>query len=85
MPPGILDQLQRILPLADSVEEEIVCEETAILEKIIPRMFNLMQTVVKYLCGYVKRGRLGRQSVSLDLANADGRREDERWGDEFEG
>jgi len=85
VPSDIFDQLQRILPLADSVEEEIVCEETAILEKTIPRMFNLMQTVVKFLCDYVKRGRLGRQSASLDLANADGHREDESWGDGFEG
>jgi hypothetical protein len=60
MPPGLFNQLQRILPLADSVEEEMVCEETAILEKTIPRMFEVMQTVVKFLCDYVKRGRLGR-------------------------
>jgi len=85
MPSGLFDQLQRILPLADSVEEEIVCEETTILKKTIPQMFNLMQTVVEFLCDYVKRGRLGRRSVSLDSADADGRREDESWGDEFEG
>lgn len=61
MPSALFDQLQRILPFADSVEEEIVCEETGILEKIIPRMFEVIQTVVKYLCHYVKRGRLGGQ------------------------
>ena len=61
MPSALFDQLQRILPFTDSVEEEIVCEETGILEKIIPRMFEVIQTVVKYLCHYVKRGRLGGQ------------------------
>jgi hypothetical protein len=43
IPSGLLDQLQRILPLADKVADEIVCEETEILEKIIPRMFEVME------------------------------------------
>jgi hypothetical protein len=36
MPSGLLDRLKRILPLANKVADEIVCEETDILEKIIP-------------------------------------------------
>ena len=67
MPSALFDQLQRILPFADSVEEEIVCEETAILERTIQRMFEVMQTVVKFLCDYVKRGRLGGQWLLQDL------------------
>ena len=43
MPSGLLDRLQRILPLADKVADEIVHQETEILEEIIPRMFEVMQ------------------------------------------
>ena len=45
--------------------DEIVCEETEILEKIIPRMFEVMENVAKFSCDYVKRGRFGRQSSFL--------------------
>jgi len=57
MPSALLDQLQRILPLAEKVAEEIVCEETEILEDIIPRMFEVMAMVSKFSCHYVRRGR----------------------------
>ena len=65
MPSGLLDRLQRILPLANMVADEIVCEETDILEKIIPRMFEVMHRVAKISCNYVRHGecllcRLGR-------------------------
>ena len=56
---GFFDRLQRILPLAGKVADEIVCEETEILEKVLPRMFEVMQTVAKFSCDYVKRGRFG--------------------------
>jgi len=35
-PLGLLDWLKRILPFADIIAEEIACEETDLLEKIIP-------------------------------------------------
>ena len=38
-----------------------MCEETDILEEVIPRMFKVMQRVAEYSCDYVRRGRLGRQ------------------------
>ena len=60
MPPSLLDSLQRILPMADKVADEIVSEETDILDKIIPRMFEAMQKIAKFLCDYVKRGRFSR-------------------------
>src|SRR5258706_2044638 len=63
MPSSLLDQLQRILPLADKVTDEIVCEETDILEKIMPRMFEVMQKIAKFLCDYVKRGHFSRRSL----------------------
>src|SRR5258706_4015756 len=63
MPSSLLDQLQRILPLADKVANDIVCEETEILEKIMPRMFEVMQRIAKFLCDYVKRGHLSRRSL----------------------
>jgi len=61
IPSGLYDRLQRILPLADKVAEEIVCEETEILVKTIPRMFAVMKRVAELSCDYVKRGRFGRQ------------------------
>ena len=59
MPSELLDRLQRILLFADKVVDEIVYEETGILEKTIPHMFEVMQKVAKFSCEYVKRGRLG--------------------------
>jgi hypothetical protein len=61
MPSDLLDRLERILLFADKVADEIVYEETEILEKTIPRMFKVMQNVAKYSCDYVKRGRFGGQ------------------------
>ena len=33
------------------------------MDKIMPRMFESMQKIAKFLCDYVKRGRFSRQSV----------------------
>jgi len=72
MPSEILDRLQRILFFADKVADEIVYEETEVLDKTIPRMFKVMGKVAKCSCDYVKRGRFGGQSaVILNFANAD--------------
>ena len=57
MPASLFDRLKRILPLADKVADEVVCEETDILEKVIPRMFEVMHRVAKFACDYVRRGR----------------------------
>ena len=59
VPLSLFDRLQRVAPLAKRVADEIVCEETDILEAIIPRMFKVMQRVAEYSCDYVRRGRLG--------------------------
>ena len=79
MPLDLLDRLQRILIFADKVADEIVYEETEILEKTIPRMFKVMQKVARCSCDYVKRGRFGRQWTCSNLAKADDRREDTEW------
>jgi hypothetical protein len=67
MPLDLFDRLQRILPLADKVTDEIICNETEILKNLIPRMFEVMQTAVKVSYDYVKRGRFGRQSSALAI------------------
>ena len=79
MPSDLLDRLKRILIFADKVADEIVYEETDMLEKTIPRMFKVMQKVANCSCDYVKRGRFGRQSAFLNFAIADDRREDDEW------
>ena len=56
---GLFNCLQRVLPLADTVTEDIVCEDTEILEKITLQMFEVMQSIATFSCGYVKRGRVG--------------------------
>ena len=60
MPLDLLDRLQRILVFADKVANDIVGEETEILEKTILEMFEVMQKVANLSCEYVKRGRFGR-------------------------
>lgn len=75
MPSDLLNRLQRILVFADKVADKVVCEETDILEKTIPRMYEVMYQVAELSCNYVKRGRLGRWLSFPDLAGADRRRE----------
>ena len=79
MPLALFDRLRRILLFADKVADEMVCKETEILEKTIPRMFEVMQTVAKFSCDYVKRGRFGKQSSFLDLESTNSRRENDGW------
>ena len=57
MPSGLCDRVQRILPLAKKVSDEIVSEETEILKELIPRIFKVMHRVAKLSCDYVKRGK----------------------------
>ena len=83
MPSDLFNRLQRVLPLVDKVADDIACEGTGILEEIVSRMFEVMQTTVKFSCDYVKRGRFGRQATFLDLADADDRREDQRRANSF--
>jgi len=54
MPSALLDRLQRILPLGTKVANDVVCEETEILEKVIQRMFEVMRMVAEFSCNYVK-------------------------------
>ena len=67
MPSALLDRLKHILPLANKIADEIVCEETDILEKIIPRMFEVMYRVAKLSCNYIRHGR----RLFLALTGAD--------------
>jgi len=57
MPSALLDRLQRILPLGKKVADDVVCEETEILEKAIQRMFEVMRRVAEFSCNYVKGNR----------------------------
>ena len=63
IPLNLFDRLGRVSPLVWMVADEIMCKETNILDEIIPRMFEVMQKVAEYACNYVRRGRLGRQSL----------------------
>ena len=85
MASDLIKRLECIVCLAEKVADEIVCEETEILGEIVPRMFEVMQTTVRILCDFVKRGRFGRQPCLVDLEYADRHRENERWPGEPEG
>jgi len=37
------------MPLADKVAIEIISEETEILDKIVPRMFDVMQKIANFV------------------------------------
>ena len=67
--------MQRVLPLAKKVADEIVSEETEILKELIPRMFGVMHRAAKLSCDYVKRC----EWSPLGLISADDRSENERW------
>ena len=64
--------------MADKVVDEIVCEEMETLEKIIPRMFEVMEKVAKFSCDYVKRGSFGGHLLLFNLTGAECR-ENSRW------
>jgi hypothetical protein len=64
IPSALLDRLQRVSLFADKVADEIVCKETELLEEIIPRMFEVMQTVARVSCDYVKCGRRSHSGFS---------------------
>jgi hypothetical protein len=81
MPSDLLDRLKRILVFADKVAEDIVGEETEILEKTIPEMFQVMQKVANFSCDYVKRGRFGMRSPFLDSSSTNESRENAEWAD----
>jgi hypothetical protein len=57
MPLGLLDRLNRMLTFGDTVMEEIVCEETDLLEEIIPRLFEVIRKTAEVSCDYVNPGR----------------------------
>ena len=57
MPLALLNRLQRIMPLADKVADEIDDKKTEILAKIIPQMYEVMHRVARFSCQYVKRGK----------------------------
>ena len=57
MPAGLLERLRGILLFADKVADEVVCEETEVLEKVIQRMLEVMDRVARFSCEYVRRSR----------------------------
>ena len=67
IPLGLFDRLQRLLPLAEKVADEAVCEETAHLEQMIVQMFEVMQRVAEYTRDYIRRGRFGSHRLSQIL------------------
>lgn len=66
MPADLLDQLQRILPLATTVADNVVCEEAEQLEEVSKKMFEVMHNVARLSCEYVRH----RRSLSPGLIPA---------------
>ena len=59
---GFFERLQDILRLADTVIEDIGCEDLEVLDRSTTHMFEVMQKVAKFSCEHVKRSRSGRPS-----------------------
>jgi len=58
VPSDLLDRLNRILRFADKiVPDKIVCDETDLLEEIIPRMYEVMHKVARVSYDYITHGR----------------------------
>ena len=70
MPSCIFDRLPRILVFADKVTDEIVYEETEILEKTTPRTSEVMQKVAKFSCSYIRRGTFSGEEIGIELTKA---------------
>ena len=79
IPRTLFDRLQQLLPLADKVVDEIVCEEMDILAEVLPRMFRVMHRAAEYSCAYVRRGRFGRRAPFLNFTCADNYSENGWW------
>ena len=74
MPSALLDRLGHILLLGKKVADDVVCEETEILEKVIQRMFEVMREVAEFSCKYVK----GTGGHVLYLMSTDDHSENDR-------
>ena len=87
MPLVLLDRLQRIMPLADKVADEIDDKQTEILANIIPHMYDVMHRVARFSCQYVKRGKQpspGFASAVLMIAVRTGGRAGPAYDEEIE-
>ena len=56
MPSGLIDRLQRISSFKNKGASRIICEDIKLLE-MLPRMFEVMETLAKYSCSCVRDGR----------------------------
>ena len=75
MPLALLDRLQRLLLLGKKVADDVVCEETELLEKVIQRMFEVMRKVAEFSRNYIK----GSRQSALYLASTDYHSENGWW------
>ncbi|PVF92870.1 hypothetical protein CPB86DRAFT_790727 [Serendipita vermifera] len=51
----LADQIERILPFAKQALEEIVYDDTELLEVAIGRLYNLIMDTAEFTCEYVRR------------------------------
>jgi hypothetical protein len=51
----LVDSISRILPFADLVLEDIICEETELLERVVKSLCALIRDTANFICEYAKQ------------------------------
>ena len=63
----LADCIGRILPFSTLILDEIICEETEMLERVVRKMFALITDAASFICDYARQSPTG---ASLSYANA---------------
>lgn len=61
----LADQIERILPFAKQAPEEIVYDDTELLEGAIGKLYNLIMNMAEFICDYVRRRPAKRATKSF--------------------
>ena len=51
----LADAVGRILPFAELVMDDIICEETELLERVVGNLCSLIKDTASFICDYAKQ------------------------------
>jgi hypothetical protein len=61
----LADGVGRILPFAELVLEDIICEETELLEKVVTNLCVLISDTASFICEYAKQSLASTSSPTV--------------------
>jgi hypothetical protein len=61
----LTDQIEHLLPFAKQAMEEIVYDDTELLEGVIRKLYNLVMDMAEFICGYVKKSPTSMSSFTI--------------------